>query len=61
MKNESKEQKEGFFGMLLGALAASVLRNMLAGKPKIPGRGVVRASEEAIKVGEETIRAGEDF
>ena len=37
IKNGSKEQKRGFFCMLLGTLGESVLGNMLAGK------GVVRA------------------
>ena len=32
IQNEPKEQKEGFLGMLLGTLVASLLRNMLAGK-----------------------------
>ena len=45
MKNESKEQKGGFLGMLLGTLGASLLGNMLAGK------GVIRAGEETAKVG----------
>ena len=35
--NEVKEQKGGFFGMLLGTLGASFLGNMLTGK------GIVRA------------------
>ena len=38
IKNESKEQKGGFLGMLLGTLGASLLRNILAGK------GIVRAA-----------------
>ena len=37
IKNETKEQKAGFLGMLLGTLGASLLGNMLAGK------GIVRA------------------
>ena len=37
IKNETKEQKGGFLGMLLGTLGASLLGNMLAGK------GIVRA------------------
>ena len=45
MKNESKEQKGGFLGMLLGTLGASLLGNMLAGK------GVIRAGEGTAKVG----------
>ena len=44
IKNEAKEQKGGFLSMLLGALGASLLGNMLAGK-------------EVIRAGEETIRA----
>ena len=32
IKNEAKEQKEGFLSMLLGTLGASLLGNMLAGK-----------------------------
>ena len=37
IKNETKEQKAGFLGMLLGTLGASLLGKMLAGK------GIVRA------------------
>ena len=37
IKNETKEQKGGFLSMLLGALGASLLGNMLTGK------GIVRA------------------
>ena len=37
IKNETKEQKGRFLGMLLGTLGASLLRNILAGK------GIVRA------------------
>ena len=48
IKNEAKEQKYGFFSMLLGTLAASILRNALTGK------GVIRAREGKI-------RAGQDF
>ena len=32
IKNETKEQKEGFLSMLLGTLGASLLGNILAGK-----------------------------
>ena len=32
IKNETKEQKGGFLGMLFGTLGASLLGNMLAGK-----------------------------
>ena len=46
--NEGKQQKGGFFGMLLGTLGASLSRNLLTGKGKV--RGV-----------EGTVRAGQDF
>ena len=39
IKNEGKEQKEGFLSMLLGTLGESLLGNILAGK------GVMRAGE----------------
>ena len=48
IKNEAKEQRGRFFGMLLGTLGASLLGNLLRGKGKI-------------RVGECTIRAGQDF
>ena len=48
IKNEAKEQKGRFLGMLLGTLCASLLGNALA------GRGVIRA-------GEGRIRAVENF
>ena len=34
-KNETKEQKEGFSGMLLGTLGASLLGNMLTRKRNV--------------------------
>ena len=45
IKNEAKEQKEGFLSMLLGILGASLLGNMLAGK------GFTRAGEGTAIVG----------
>ena len=45
IKNEAKEQKEGFVEMLLGTLGASLLGNLLTGKAKI------RAVEGAIRAG----------
>ena len=48
IKNEPKEQKGGFLGMLLGTLDASLLGNLLT-------------SKDAIRAGEERIRAGEKF
>ena len=48
IKNEGKEQKRGFLLTLLDTLTASLLGSGFSDK------GVVRASEE-------TIRAGQDF
>ena len=49
-KNETKEQKGGFLGILLGTLGAILLGNSLTSQ----GQG-------AIKEGKGTIRAGQDF
>ena len=43
IKNEAKEKKGEFLSMLLGTLAANLLRNLLAGK------GTIRAGEEKIR------------
>ena len=48
IKNEAKEQNGRFLGMLLGTLGASLCGNLLT------GNGTIR-------LGEETIRAGENF
>ena len=48
IKNEAKEQKGGFLGMILGTIGANLSGNLLTGK------GTIRA-------GEGTIRAGQDF
>ena len=48
IKNEAKEQKRGFLGMLLVTLGDILLGNLLTAK------GTIRA-------GEGTIRAGQDF
>ena len=61
IKNEAKEQKCWFLWMFLDRLVASILSNMLAGKPKIPGWGVITACKGVIGVSEETIKAGQDF
>ena len=48
IRNEAKEQKEGFLGMLLDTLGASLLGNLLAGKGAIAttqGRGTITAVE----------------
>ena len=50
IKNEVKKQKGGFFELLLGILAASMLGNMLAEKSKIPG--LIRTSKALIRAGE---------
>ena len=47
--------------MLLGTLAEGMLGNMLTGKLKIFGRGVIRDGKGTIPAGEETARAGQDF
>ena len=54
IKNEVKEQKGGFIGMLLGTLGDSLLENLLTRK------GTIRAGEGTIAVGEGT-RACQDF
>ena len=51
IKNETKEQKGGFLGMLLGNLGASLLGNLLAGK------GIVRAGS-GNKKRKRNVRAG---
>ena len=45
IKNEPKEQKDGFLSMLLGTLGASLLGNVLTGGNRIVrvGDGIVRA------------------
>ena len=47
IKNETKEQEEGFLGMLLGTLGASLLGNLLAGKSTVrEGEGTIRACQD---------------
>ena len=55
IKNEEKEQKGWFFGMLLCTSGASLLGNLLTGK------GTIRAAESITRADEETIRARPDF
>ena len=46
IKNEAKEQKGGFLGILLGALAANMLGSALIGRGVIrAGKGTIRAAE----------------
>ena len=68
IKNEAKEQKVEFLGMLLGTLGASLLENRFAGKggkrqkpSNILGKGVMRAGEGTIRADEVAIRVGQDF
>ena len=52
LQNKVKEQKGGFFGMLLGILGASLLGNILAGKGinrAGKARGINRASERVVR------------
>ena len=44
VQNEAKEQKGGFFSMLIGTLGASLLGNILTGRGiNTAGEGIVRA------------------
>ena len=55
-KNKAKEQRGRFLSMLLGTLGASLLGNLLTGKgfkAKLPGQGVMRPGEGAIRVGQD--------
>ena len=54
INNETKKQKGGFLGMLLGTLGASLLGSMLIGKEmlwagygNIEGEGMLRAGYES--------------
>ena len=51
IENETKEQRGGFLGMLLGTLGASLLGNLLTGGKRIvrAGDGIVRAGEGSKK------------
>ena len=70
-KNEAKEQKRGFLGMLLDTLGARILGNLLTGKSTIAASQGRKANMSAwittsvcegkIRAGEEKIRAGQDF
>ena len=60
IKNETKEQKEGFLGMLIVTLEASLLGNMSAGKGIVgagSGKGIVRAGS-GNKKGKGIVRTG---
>ena len=47
IKNETKEQKDGFLSMLPGTLGASLLGNLLSG-----GKGIMRAGDGIVRAGE---------
>ena len=49
VKNELKEQKGGFLSMLLGALGASWLGDLLT--KNLSGRGVLRPGEVTVSAG----------
>ena len=44
-----ENEKNGFIGMLLGTLGANLLGNMLVGKAKILGWGIMREDKEEIR------------
>ena len=57
IKNEVKEQKGGFLGMLLGTLGASWLGNLLKDKAIMRlGKGKTKADKGTIKAGEEWVK-----
>ena len=49
IQNEAKEQREGFFSMLLGTLGASLLGDILS--KSLSGKGVIRVDEVTIRAG----------
>ena len=55
IKNEAKEQKGGFVGILLGTLSASLLGNLSTGK------GLIRAGKGTIRADVGTVRGGRGF
>ena len=64
IKNEVKEQRAGFIGVLLGTLDASLLGNLLTGDGAIAttqGRSTIRADEGTFRTGEGNVWAGQYF
>ena len=49
IQHEAKEQRGGFFSMLLGTLGASLLGDILS--KGLSGKGVIRAAEGTIRAG----------
>ena len=54
IENETKEQRRGFLGMLLGTLGASLLGNLWTG-----GKGIMTAGDGIVRAGDGIVRAGE--
>ena len=54
IENETKEQRGGFLGMLLGTLGASLLGNLLTG-----GKDIMRAGDGIVRSGDGIVTAGE--
>ena len=54
IENETKEQRGGFLGMILGTLGASLLGNLLTG-----GKGIMRAGNGIVHAGDGIVRGGE--
>ena len=50
IENETKEQRGGLLGMLLGTLGTSLLGNLLTG-----GKGIVRAGDGIVRAGEGSV------
>ena len=73
VQNEVKEQKGGFLSMLLGAIGASLLGNLLIGRGAIAksqgpgvnkagkGRGINRAGEGIVRAGYGNRSSNMDF
>ena len=49
IQNETKEQRRGFLGMLLGTLGASLHSDILL--KDLSGKGIIRAGQGTIRVG----------
>ena len=63
-KNEVKEQRAGFIGMLSGIFGHGLLGNLLTSQGAIArsqGPGTIRAGEVKFTAGEDTVRVGQDF
>ena len=64
VQNEVKEQKGGFFSMLLGTLGASLLGNILIGKGIYrarKGKGINRAGTGIVRAGYSNNSSKMDF